>query len=95
MNAIRIHRLLWTDWNVTHIARHEVEPNEVEQVCHGSFIASQTYKGRIRIAGPTAAGRMLAIILKPEGEGTYFCVTTHDANAGEIKRYHELKGGTP
>ncbi len=94
MNEIRIHRLRWNDWNVTHIARHDVEPGEVEQVCHGSFIASQTYKGRIRITGPTAAGRMLAIILKPEDEGNYYCVTAHDANTGETKRYYELRGRT-
>ena len=94
MNEIRIHSLIWDDWNVTHIARHDVESEEVEQVCHGNFIASQTYKGRIRIVGPTSAERMLAIILKPEGDGKYYCVTAHDANKGETKRYHEIRERT-
>jgi uncharacterized DUF497 family protein len=94
MNEIRIRRLIWNDWNVAHIGRHDVVPEEVEQVCHGNFIASQTYKGRIRVTGPTSAKRMLAIILKPEGDEKYYCVTAHDANKGETKRYHELRGGT-
>ncbi|GAC1389574.1 MAG: hypothetical protein NVS4B11_07490 [Ktedonobacteraceae bacterium] len=94
MNEIRIRSLIWNDWNVAHIARHDVEPEEVEQVCHGNFIASQTYKGRIRITGPTFAERMLAIILKPEGDEKYYCVTAHDANKGETKRYHELRRRT-
>ena len=92
MDEVRIHKLIRDDWNVTHIAHHDVEPDEVEQVCHGSFIASQTYKGRIRIVGPTFTRRMLAIILKPEGDRRYYCVTAHDANKGETKRYYELKG---
>ncbi len=79
---------------MAHIARHDVKPEEVEQVCHGDFLASETYKGRIRIVGPTSTKRMLAIILKPEGDGKYYCVTAHDANKGETKRYHELRGGT-
>ena len=94
MDEIRIQKLIWDDWNVEHIARHDVEPEEAEQVCPGSFIASQTYKGRIRIVGLTASQRMLAIILKPESKGRYYCVTAHDANKGETKRYHELKGTT-
>jgi hypothetical protein len=40
---IFIRRLVWDSWNVAHIARHEVTPDEVEEVCHGEHIASQTY----------------------------------------------------
>lgn len=69
MDEIRIHRLIWNDWNIAHIARHDVKSEEVEQVCHGDFIASQTYKGRIRITGPTSTGRILAIILSPKTTG--------------------------
>jgi uncharacterized DUF497 family protein len=79
---------------VAHIARHDVTRRDVQQVCQGEFIASDTYKGRLRIVGPTRAGRMLAIILKPNGEGVYYCVTAHDANAGETRRYHELRETT-
>ena len=42
---IVIRRLIWDSWNITHIARHDVTPDEVEDVCHGDYMASQTYKG--------------------------------------------------
>jgi hypothetical protein len=42
---IVISRLIWDSWNVAHIARHEVVPDEVEEVCHGPFIIRQTYDG--------------------------------------------------
>ena len=54
---IVIRRLIWDSWNITHIARHDVTPDEVEDVCHGEYMASQSYKGR-----------MLAIILAPGKE---------------------------
>jgi uncharacterized DUF497 family protein len=79
---------------VAHIARHDVTRRDVQQVCQGEFIASDTYKGRLRIVGPNRAGRMPAIILKPSGEAVYYCVTAHDANAGETRRYHEQRETT-
>lgn len=46
---LTIRRLIWDAWNVAHIARHHVIPEEVEEVCHGLPQTSQTYKGRIRV----------------------------------------------
>lgn len=60
---ITIRRLIWDDWNIAHIARHDVTPDEVEEVCHGDPMTSQTYKRRIRVIGPTETGRMLTVIL--------------------------------
>jgi hypothetical protein len=34
---------------------------------------------------------MLAIILKPNSDDLYYCVTAHNANAGETRRYHEQR----
>jgi uncharacterized protein len=93
--VIVIRRLVWNSWNIAHIARHDVVPDEVEEVCHGNYMTSETYKGRIRVVGPTLAGRMLTVILAPKGAGTYSTVTAHNASAGERKRYHELKGNWP
>jgi uncharacterized DUF497 family protein len=89
---IVIRKLIWESWNIAHIARHDVTINEVEDVCHGNYITSQTYKGRIRVVGPTSTGRMLTIILAPREEWAYYVVTAHNANTGEKLRYNELKG---
>ena len=53
-----IRRLFWEQQNEEHVARHEVARDEVEEVCHGAFIAGQAYGGRLMLIGPTQAGRL-------------------------------------
>ncbi len=82
----------WTAWNITHIARknHEATPEEVEQVVFSdTSIAGQAHSGRIRIIGQTKAGRLLTVVLDPEGDGIWFCVTAHPPSAENRKRYKE------
>jgi hypothetical protein len=40
-----IQKLIWDEWNISHIARHDVSPEEVEQVCHGKPIEGEAYGG--------------------------------------------------
>jgi uncharacterized protein len=87
--------LLWDAWNIAHIARHDVIPEEVEEVCHGQPVTSQTYKGRLRVVGPTRSRRMLTVILAPTEEpGVYYPVTARPADRKE-RRSYEQRGGTP
>lgn len=91
---IVIRRLIWDSWNVSHIARHQVSPEEVEQVCHNDPFSDTGKKGRIRLIGPTDGGRMLSIILDPEEEaGVYYPVTARPASRKERRYYNEQKGG--
>ena len=90
---VYIRRLIWDPANVAHIARHQVTPDEVEQVCHGEYASSQTYAGRLRIVGPTARRRMLTVILAPKGRSAFYPVTARPASRKERQRYTELKGG--
>lgn len=74
---IFLRKLVWDSWNVAHIARHEVTPNEVEEVCHGEYIVRQTYDDRLLLIGPTLSGRILAVILDPTKKvGVYYPVTS-------------------
>jgi uncharacterized DUF497 family protein len=90
-----VRRLRWTDWNVAHIARHSVLPEEVEQVCHGDVWTTETYSGRLRVIGPTSRGRVLTVILAPEGRGVYFPVTARPASRKERQAYADQKGASP
>mgnify|MGYP003395305021 CR=1 FL=1 len=89
-----VSRIIWDDWNVAHIARHDVVPEEVEQVCHGKCAVSETYKGGLRGVGPTAVGRMLTVILDPENDkGAYYPITARVADRKERKNYSDEVGG--
>jgi uncharacterized protein len=88
-----IRRLIWDAWNVGHIARHRVTPEEVEEVCHGEPVTSQTYKGRIRVVGPTQRRRMLTVILAPTDEhGVYYPITARPADRKERRHYDDARG---
>ncbi len=91
-----VRRLIWDAWNVAHIARHQVAPDEVEEVCHGDVVARQTYQGRLIIIGPTQSGRILAVVLAPEEPpGVYYPLTARPASRNERRRYRESRGGEP
>ncbi len=90
---VYISRLRWDDWNRAHIARHDVTRDEAEEVCHGPYIDGEANKGRIILIGPTATGRMLAVILDPEPEpGVYYPVSARPASRKERRQYQEAKG---
>jgi uncharacterized DUF497 family protein len=90
---LAVRRLMWDTWNIAHIARHDVIPDEVEEVCHGTPVASATYKGRIRVVGPTQSRRMLTVILAPTDEpGVYYPVTARPADRKERRNYEQQRG---
>jgi uncharacterized DUF497 family protein len=91
-----VRRLIRDSWNVAHIARHNVVPREVEEVCHGDHIVRETYAGRLMLIGPTAGGRMLAVVLAPEGDDGYYPVTARPADRKErtIYRMERRTNGT-
>jgi uncharacterized protein len=93
MSMITIRFLIWDPWNVSHIARHQVTPEEVEEVCHSAPVTSQTYKGRIRVISRTRRRRILTVILAPTAEqGVYYPVTARPADRRERRNYEEQRG---
>lgn len=92
---LRVQRLIWDTWNVVHIARHDVIPSEVEEVCHGKPITADTYKGRLRVIGPTITGRMLTVILDKEPEDkVYYPITARPSDRKERREYTQIIKGT-
>jgi uncharacterized protein len=90
-----IRRLVWDNWNVAHVARHEITPEEVEEVCHSEPVVQIGKKGRSLVFGPTLSGRMLAVVLDLElpEEGVYYPVTARPASRRERAIYTTERGG--
>ncbi len=77
-----VRRLIWDAWNTAHIARHDVTPDEVDELCIADPLVQQGKKGRLALSGLTSAGRFLVVILDPEPEpGVYYPVTAHPATS--------------
>lgn len=91
---VTINKLIWDEWNVSHIARHSVKPNEVEEICYGDPLVQQGNKGRIVLIGPTISGQIIEVVLDPEpNEGVYYVVTAHVASKKDRILYQKTKGG--
>lgn len=90
---LSIRRLIWDTWNIAHIARHDVISDEIAEVCHGTPVTSQMYKGWIRVVGPTPSTRMLTVILAPTDEPEiYYLVTARPADRKERRNYEQQRG---
>lgn len=76
--------------DVAHIGRagHNVTPQEVEEVIFSDqTLIKRSRNGRYLFLGPTGAGRILAAVLDPEGNGVWFCVSARSASQDERKLY--------
>ena len=82
-----IRKLIWDEWNIDHIARHGVEPEEVERVCKGKHLARRGREGTYTVTGQTQAGRYLTIILAPRGVGSFYPITARDSDDKERRLF--------
>ena len=90
---VYIRSLLWDDWNVEHIARHGVNPGEVEEVClDEETLFFRAGRRRYRAIGRTVAGRYLTVFLDHMGGGDYYPVTARPADDGERRLFQRQRG---
>ncbi|MCC7164979.1 MAG: BrnT family toxin [Anaerolineae bacterium] len=91
---VEIKRLIWTEWTISHIAKHDVTIEEAVEECFGNPIAQEGHTGRLLIIGPTQSQRMLTIVVNPEDEeGVYKVVTARPAARKERRIYKSEKDG--
>lgn len=81
-----IKKLVWDEWNREHIARHNVEEKEVEEVCQSKNLFERGRDGTYQITGQTQTGRYLNIVVVKRANG-FYPVTARDADAKERKRF--------
>ena len=87
-----IRHLIWDSWNIDHIARHDVTPEEVDEACHIDHSVRETHGGRLMVISPTRSGKLLAIVLAFKEEGIYYPVTAWPAS-GKLRRIYKQEHG--
>lgn len=91
---IFVRKLIWDSWNVQHIARHKITPEEVEKVCHNEpLVLRGQQKNRLVLIGQTEEALLITIILEANGRGKYYPITAYPADIHDITLYKRLKGG--
>ena len=85
---MRINEIVWNKECIAHIARHGVEPQEVEEVCFQMkpFIM-KAKNNRYFAMGQTCSGRYLAIIFEYLGNSAAKIITARAMSESERKFY--------
>jgi uncharacterized DUF497 family protein len=94
--ASQIDALDWDDWNRDHIKKHGVSISEIEEVIWGGrALARGSYKERLAITGPSAAGRMYTVIVgeSPQVPNLYYVFSARPASRVERREYEEYRSG--
>jgi uncharacterized DUF497 family protein len=81
---MRIDGLSWDDKAEDHIARHNVDIDEVEEAVRNIRYAKRS-AGYLLLIGQSDAGRFLTVVLDHEGDNFWYPVTARDASSAERK----------
>ena len=79
---VRIVGLTWDQEAEDHIARHSVDPDEVEEAVQNVRYAKRS-NSYLLVLGQAESGRYLAVVLDYEGDGFWYPVTARDATSRE------------
>jgi len=87
-----IAELLWDAYRIEHVAHHNVEPEEVQEVCddpnHWAHRQGQT---RYRLYGQTIAGRYLFVVLERKSGNLFEPITARDMTLSERSSFRKLR----
>ena len=85
---------VWDAGNIDHIARHDISPEEAEQVVENDPFDITRYlrngEERLNQVGETDAGRVLVVVTTQRGEDTRV-VTAHPADRDMRALYAQMK----
>ncbi|HJX13065.1 MAG TPA: hypothetical protein VJ377_06000 [Dehalococcoidales bacterium] len=84
-----IDELAWDDENIEHIARHDVTPVEVEDVCFDLHLSRKVVGQRYVLSGQTASGRYLNVVVERIGRGLFRPITAFEMSKNYKERYRK------
>lgn len=84
-----IKELIWDEWNVGHIKKHDVSVTEVEESCCQPVKSFRSYQNRLIILGKTKNNRLITVILIKKDKGIYYVVTARDMSRKERRLINE------
>lgn len=83
--------LLWDEWNLDHIAEHDVLPEEVEQVCNSNPFVRKARNETLAVYGQSDEGRYLMVFLGKRGKHVYYPITARDMTDRERRTFQKAR----
>ena len=81
----------WNDWNIEHIAKHSVTPQETEEACYNQPISRRTKDGLYIVYGQTDAGRYLLMVVRYKPESIVYVITARPMTKNEQRYYRQRR----
>jgi uncharacterized DUF497 family protein len=94
-NKVKIRKLIWDARNKRHIAKHNVDPDEVKGVVFFSNPIPDRgdTHNRLILIGETEGERILEVVLQNHGNGLWYPLTAYDASDENKAVYTRERGG--
>ena len=89
---MRIKSFEWNEGNVSHIARHNVTPEEVEETCFNDPLILKARGNRYLALGRAESGRYLTIVFEVKFGGIARVITARDMMDRERRYYRRIIG---
>jgi uncharacterized DUF497 family protein len=91
-------RFEWDSFNLPHVARHDVRPEEFEQALSAEimeldYYVSENGEERWTAVGETLSGRVLVLVWTVLADGCYRPITGYPATKGLEAVYRRLRPG--
>src|SRR5262245_26396346 len=88
-------RFDWDVSNIAHLARHDVRPEEAEQILTGDILdldyrVTEDGEERWTVVGQTTAGRVLIVVWTMLDDGSYRAITVYPATKSLESVYRRL-----
>jgi uncharacterized DUF497 family protein len=81
----------WDDWNIEHINRHSITPQEAEEACYNQPIIRKFKQGLYWVYGQTDAGRYLFIVIRYKSKGVVYVITARAMKESEQRYYRKRR----
>lgn len=88
MTRIVVKKLVWDEFNLKHIKKHNITPGEVEEIAKSVTAHKKAKKGRYLIIGRSGS-RILSMVVVRQGIGIYYPVTARDSDKKERRILYE------
>ena len=90
-----IRKLIWPADRIDHVARHDIIPEEVEEVCLGEPLVlrakSEGANPVYNVLGQTESGRYLCCVVIRFPDGNGYPITARPMDEKEKRRFKEWK----
>lgn len=88
MSRIKIKKLIWDEYNIEHIKKHNVTIKEVEEAIENFIAHKQAVQGRY-IAMGRVGPRLISIVVKRIEPGSYYPISARDSSKKERQAIYE------